>query len=119
MLYPYPSNLVAAADGTVSISSFVKDVVTAINTDKVIPYGDFGGDKVYWFQTVKNGLGNIVYTVFDRETTMGIESVEVRYGAATTIGQAIFSPMPKGKIDLQFLLLPYQPKPQDTGYVTP
>ena len=120
MLYPYQNTLVADCKGTIAIDSFVQYVVNAINTNQVIPYGDFGGPNVYYFQTFAAPLGNLVYTVFDKQTNLGLASYMVRYGAETTIRLAIFSPMPRSQIDLQFVILPYiaiNSAPQ--GSVTP
>lgn len=84
-------------------------VVNAINTKSVIPYGDYGGAAVYYFQTADNGLGNLIYTIFDKATNLGLASFTVRYGAAATIKQVLFDPFPRSQIDLQFLILPNIP----------
>ena len=109
MLYPYPINLVCTKEGTIALDANVAAVVNAINTNCVIPYGDYGGATVYYFTTMCNGLGNITYTVFDKTTTLGLASFMVRYGAASTIRQILFEPFPRTQIDLQFLILPYVP----------
>ena len=120
MDYPYPSYLVSTSEGTVSLYANVQAVVNAINTNSVIPYADFGGSTVYYFQTFDNGLGNLVYTVFDKGTQLGLASFMVRYGAAATIQQVIFQPFPRSQIDLQFLILPKIPVASFTnGSVTP
>ena len=106
MLYPYQSFAVCTPTGSVALEANVQAVVNAIKTNSVIPYGDYGGPNVYYFSVMNNGLGNIVYTVFDKTTTLGLASFMVRYGAATTIKQALFLPMPRSQIDLQYLLLP-------------
>jgi len=49
-----------------------------------------------------------------------LASFMVRYGAATTIRQAILLPFPRSQIDLQFLVLPYIPVSSAmNGTVTP
>jgi hypothetical protein len=106
MQYPYPSTGVSTTDNTVAISANVAQVINAIKTNSVIPYGDYGGSSVYYFSTMNNGLGNIIYTVFDKTTTLGLASYMVRYGAATSIYQILFEPFPRSQIDLQFLILP-------------
>lgn len=101
---------VATPDGTIALDANVQAVINAINTSTVIPYGDFGGPNLYWFQTFSNGLGNLVYTIFDRDTTLGLASFMVRFGAAATIRQVIFQPYPRSQIDLQYLILPSVPR---------
>jgi hypothetical protein len=109
MQYPYPNTLVCTAQNTVALEAPVSAVVLAIRTNSIIPYGDYGGNTVFYFGTFDNGLGNLIYTVFDRETTLGLASFSVRYGAATTIKQALFQPFPRSQIDLQHLILPNIP----------
>jgi len=109
MLYPYPNFAVCTPIGTVALEANVQAVINAIKTKSVIPYGDYGGPNVYYFSTLENGLGNLVYTIFDKNTTLGLASFAVRFGAATTIKQAIFEPFPRSQIDLQYLILPNIP----------
>lgn len=109
MQYPYPNPHICTAQNTVALEAQVAQVVLAIRTNSIIPYGDYGGNTVYYFSTFDNGLGNLVYTIFDRETTLGLASFSVRYGAATTINQALFQPFPRSQIDLQYLILPNIP----------
>lgn len=108
-MHLYPSFEVCTPEGTVALNANVQAVVNAINTKSVIPYGDYGGPTVYYFQTFDNGLGNLVYTLFDKNTTLGLASFMVRYGAAATIQQILFQPFPRAQIDLQFLILPHIP----------
>lgn len=105
MLFPYNNLLVCTSQNTVALDANVQAVVNAINTNSVIPYGDYGGPNVYYFQT-QPALGNLLYTIFDRATNLGLSSFSVRYGAATTIRQAILLPFPRTQIHLQFLILP-------------
>jgi hypothetical protein len=120
MQYPYPTNLVCTATNTIALDANVQAVVNAINTGSVIPYGDYGGATVYYFQTMNNGLGNLGYTIFDKTTTLGLASFTVRYGAAATIRQVLFQPFPRSQIDLQFLILPTIPTASFTnGTVIP
>ncbi len=120
MQFPYPSYAVCTPQNTIALDASVQAVVNAINTNSVIPYGDYGGPTVYYFQTFDNGLGNLVYTVFDKTTTLGLASFMVRYGAAATIRQVLFQPFPRSQIDLQFLILPSIPVARFTnGTVTP
>jgi len=106
--------------GQISLDANVQYTVNAINAGMVVPYGDFGGPNVYWFQTFENAIGNIVYTVFDRESTLGLASFMVRFGAASTIRQVLFQPMPRSEIALQFLVLPRVPyQVCGNGQVTP
>jgi hypothetical protein len=110
MDYPYPNYGVNTSEGFVALGANVQAVINAINTKTVIPYGDFGGPSLYWFQTFDNGLGNLVYTIFDRDTTLGLASFMVRYGAAATIQQVVFQQYPRTQIDLQYLILPHIPR---------
>ena len=110
MDYPYPNYGVCTSEGFVALGANVQAVINAINTKTVVPYGDFGGPNLYWFQTFDNGLGNLVYTIFDRDTTLGLASFMVRYGAAATIQQVVFQQYPRSQIDLQFLILPHIPR---------
>jgi hypothetical protein len=110
MDYPYPNYGVCTPEGTIALGANVQAVINAINTKTVIPYGDFGGPNIYWFQTFDNGLGNLVYTIFDRNTTLGLSSFMVRFGAAATIQQVVFQQYPRSQIDLQFLILPHVAK---------
>lgn|SRR5574337_393930 len=109
MQYPYPNLAVCTAQNTIALDANVQAVINAINTNSVIPYGDYGGPVVYYFQTFDNGLGNLVYTIFDKDTTLGLSSFMVRYGAAATIRQVLFQQFPRSQIDLQFLILPNIP----------
>ena len=115
MDYPYPNYGVNTPEGYIALGANVQAVVNAINNKTVTPYGEFGGPNVYWFQTFDNGLGNLVYTVFDKETTLALASFSVRYGAAATIQQVVFQQYPRSQIDLQFLILPYIPRPEPTS----
>lgn len=110
MDYPFPNLGVNTPEGYVALGANVQAVVNAINTNTVVPYGDYGGPNVYWFQTFDNGLGNLVYTIFDRETTLGLASFMVRYGAAASIQQVVFQQYPRSQIDLQYLILPKIPR---------
>lgn len=107
-------------EGNISLDANVQTVINAINTSSVIPYGDYGGPTVFYFQTFDNGLGNLVYTIFDKTTTLGLASFMVRYGTATTIRQILFGQFPRSQIDLQWLILPHIPTASFTqGTVTP
>lgn len=120
MQYPYQNLLIATNQNTIALDANVQAVVNAINTNSVIPYGDYGGPNVYYFTTLNNGLGNFIYTMFDKETDLGLASFMVRYGAATTIRQAILQPFPRTQIDLQYLILPRIPIVNTVnGTVTP
>jgi hypothetical protein len=102
----YPYYEVSTSQNTVALDANVQLIVNAINTNSIIPYGDYGGASVYYFTTMNNGLGNLVYTIFDKNTQLGLASFTVRYGAAATIRQMLFTPFPKSQLDLQFLILP-------------
>lgn len=120
MQYPYQNLLVATSQNTIALDANVQMVVNAINTNSVIPYGDYGGPNVYYYQTINNGLANLIYTVFDKETNLALASFTVRYGAATTIRDAILMPFPRSQIDLQFLILPPIPvRNTENGTVIP
>jgi hypothetical protein len=120
MQYPYPDYNIGTKEGSVALDANVQAVINAINTDSIIPYGDYGGSTVYYFQTFDNGLGNLVYTVFDKATTLGLSSFMVRFGAAATIRQVLFQQFPRSQIDLQWLILPHIPVASCTnGTVTP
>ena len=106
MQYPYQNLLISTNQNTIALDANVQMVVNAINTNSVIPYGDYGGPNVYYFQTINNGLANLIYTMFDKETTLGLVSYTVRYGAASTIRDVILMPFPRSQIDLQWLILP-------------
>lgn len=119
--YPDRNKMVQTAQYSVALDANVQRVVNAINTGQVIPYGDYGGPSVYYFQTLSNGLGNIIYTVFDKGTSLGLASFTVRFGAATNIRDIILMPYPRSQIDLQFLTLPKLniPSTPNNGTVTP
>lgn len=120
MQYPHSNSGVSTATNTVALDATVQAVINAINAQSIVPYGDYGGPTVYYFQTFDNGLGNLVYTVFDKATTLGLASFMVRFGAAATIGQVLFQPYPRSQIDLQFLILPHVPMASFTqGTVIP
>lgn len=120
MQYPYPNHLVCTPQNTVALDASVQAVINAINTNTVIPYGDYGGSNVYYFQTFDNGLGNLVYTIFDKVTTLGLASFMVRFGAASTIRQVLFQSYPRSQVDLQWLVLPHIPMASFTqGSVIP
>ena len=109
-LFPInPNPLVATPLNTVALQANVQQVINAINTNSVIPYGDYGGSSVYYFQTSENDLGNIIYTVFDRVTQLGLASFMVRFSAASTMQQVIFGQMPRSQINIQYLVLPQLP----------
>lgn len=120
MQYPTPNLGVSTPEGRVPLGANVQAVVNAINTSVIVPFGDFGGPNLYWFQVINNGTGNLIYTVFDRDTTLGLASFMVRYGAASTIQQVVFEPFPRSQIDLQFVILPHIPATLHVnGTVTP
>lgn len=117
---PTPYGSLSIPCGTIQLEANVQYTINLINAGMIIPYGDFGGPTVYWFQTFENAIGNIVYTVFDRETTLGLASVMVRYGSAATIGQILNQTSGKSEIPLQLLILPRVPFPvPSNGSVTP
>lgn len=117
-IYPFPP--VATPEGTVALEAGVAAVILAIRSRQVIPLGDYGGPQLYWFSVSDWELGNIIYTVFDRGTSLGLASYTVRYGAATTIGQVLFNPMPRSEIALQYTLLPPVALPiTGGGFVVP
>ncbi len=91
---------------TIALDANVYAVINAIDTSQVIPFGDYGSPFLYYFNTDLKHVGNLVYTIFDRQTTLGLESYAVRFGAATTIREAIFGQWPKSQIDLRYLILP-------------
>jgi hypothetical protein len=117
---PTPYGSMSIPCGTIQLEANVQYTVNLINAGQIIPYGDFGGSTVYWFQTFENALGNIVYTVFDRDTTLGLASFMVRFGAAATIGQILSQSSGKSELPLQLMILPRVPFPTPVnGSVTP
>ena len=72
----------------------------------MIPLGDYGGDTLYYFTTLGNGLGSIKYTVFDRSTHVGLASFLTRFGAATTVRDLLFYQAGKTTIPLEYVILP-------------
>lgn len=118
--YAYTLLTVATPEHTVALDANVATLVNALRAGLISGYGDFGGPFVYWFDVMNNGLGNIIYTVFDRATDMGMASFMVRYGAASTVKQVISEPYPRSSIQLQHLVLPAVPAPRPTpGRVIP
>lgn len=116
----YQNLSVCTSQNTVALDANVQSVVNAIRSNSVIPYGDYGGPNVYYFSIMDNGLGNLVYTIFDRNTDLGLASFMVRYGAAATIKQILFQPFPRSQIDLKYLILPHIPiSNQANGTVIP
>lgn len=108
MTHPFHyKNNCCASNGTIALDANVQQVINAIKMCCIIPYGDYGGSTVYYFCIHENELGNIVYTVFDKSTTLGLASFMVRFGAASTIRQILFEPFPRSQIPLQFLILPH------------
>lgn len=91
---------------SVPLNANVSNVVHAINTHVMIPLGDYGGDTIYYFATLGNGLGSIKFTVFDRATHVGLASFLARYGAATTVRDLIFYQAGKTSIPLEHVILP-------------
>lgn len=91
---------------TVPLTGYVPQVVQAINSGVMIPLGDYGGDTLYYFSTLSNGLGSVKYTVFDRTTHLGLVSFLVRYGAATTVRDLLFYQAGKTTIPLEYAILP-------------
>ena len=91
---------------TVPLSAYVSHVAHAINTGAMIPLGDYGGDTLYYFTTLGNGLGSIKYTVFDRNTHVGLASFLARFGAATTVRDLLFYQAGKTTIPLEYVILP-------------
>lgn len=117
---PTPYGSTSIPCGTIQLEANVQYTINLINAGMIIPYGDFGGPTVYWFQTFENAIGNIVYTVFDRESNLGLASFMVRYGAAATIGQVLHQSAGKSSLPLQLLILPRVPFPTPmNGQVTP
>ena len=95
-----------ASSRTIPLDALVPAVITGINTGALLPLGDYGGDTLYYFTPIGNGLGSIKYTVFDRATHIGLASFLVRYGAATTIRDVIFYQAGKTNIELVYSILP-------------
>ena len=116
-----PNYNVTTPTGTVAADANVMAVMNAINTGTIIPLGDFGGPNLYYFQTFEQVLGNLVYTIFDRNTTLGLASFSVRSSSYALIRQVLFEPWPKSQIPLQFLVLPPLPTlgTASNGTVTP
>lgn len=106
---PYACSPVSNPDGSIALDANVQAVINAIRMHCLVPYGDFGGPVVYYFGACQNGLGNLIYTIFDKHTNLGLASFAVRFGAAATIRQVIFEQFPRAQIDLQFLVLPHIP----------
>lgn len=115
----YPYELIKTPANTVHLDANIQHLVMAMLDNAIIPYGDYGGDIVYYFSLIENGLGNIIYTEFDKATTIGLRSFMVRYGAATTVRQAIFNPSPKAEVPLKYIILPTVIISPPTGSVTP
>lgn len=115
MQFPFPQLNVSTPQNTVALDANVQLVINAINTNSIIPYGDYGGPNVYYFQTFQNGLANLVYTVFDKNTTLGLASFMVRYSSASIIYQVLFEPFPRSQIELQYLILPTLPINSSSG----
>lgn len=106
------------APQTVPLTYTVAHAIQAIKSGAILPLGDYGGDVLYYFTPLGNGLGSIKYTVFDRTTHIGLASFIVRYGVATTIRDIIFSQMGKTSIPVEYSILPkigyqFQPPPGD------
>ncbi len=114
------SPLITDGKGHVALDANVPKLVDAIRLNQVIPYGDYGSAAVYYFSVPSNSIGNIIFTVFDRATGLGLSSTMVRYGAASTVRQIISGTGPRSTIDLQYFTLPIIPPAQPpVGQVIP
>lgn len=102
-IYPY---IQPCHTRSVPLSAYVSQVIQAINSRSMIPLGDYGGDTLYYFTPLGNGLGSIKYTVFDRDTHIGLASFLARYGAATTIRDLLFYQAGKTSLTLEYTILP-------------
>ena len=60
MQFPQPNLAVCTSQNTIALDANVQAVVNAINTNSVIPYGDYGGPTRSYVQTMKKGLGKSV-----------------------------------------------------------
>ena len=81
---------------------------------------DVNDGKLYYFDLLENGTGNIIYTIFDKNTMKGISSFTVRYGAASKIKHILFNPYPKSQIELKYADIPILPLlPVDNGTIIP
>ena len=112
---PHLHHTIATHHNTVALQALVPAVVNAINMRQLIPLGDYGGDRVYLFEPMRNGMGSIRYTQFDKTTNIGLASWLVRYGAATTIYQVLFELMPRTSIELMHVILPLMPDVMPCG----
>lgn len=92
----------------ISIFTKVPAAVNAIDAGTVAPIVDTGSGPIFLLNTANKELGNIQWTVFDRETFFPLSSWTCRYGAAQTIQQVLFDPMPM-RMELTKILDQYLP----------
>lgn len=83
----------------VSVNSHVWQALNAIIKNEVRPVVDNGGDTIIVLNASQIGLGNLLYTFFNRYTGVPIASYGARYGAQHTVGQVVYYPFPKRKLD--------------------
>ena len=95
----------------ISLTANVQQTINAILADEVVPVVQPNNGKLYVLSIGNRELGNITYTIFDETMKWPEESWEVRYSAKHVIGNILFDPMPKSK--LQFIVdeqIPEQPR---------
>lgn len=67
--------------------------VDAIDAGTVNPIVDTGTGPIVLLNTSNKELGNIMWTLFDRETFFPLSSWTCRYGAKQTIQEVMLAPM--------------------------
>ena len=85
---------------SISILSKVWEVVNAIDTEQISPVVDSGAGPLFVLNTSQKAFGNLLYTIFDRDTMFPVASYQVRYSNAHIIAQVLREPMPsRGKLE--------------------
>lgn len=76
---------------SISLLAKVQETVNAIDEEGLRPVVDEDvGRDIYVLNTRLKNLGNIIYTVFDRETLDPVASYSVRYGHQHVIAEVLF-----------------------------
>ena len=95
---------------TIALDALVGPTINAINQGLIRPYMDPGGPLVFWV-TPTQGLGSVIITAFDRETSLGLESWSIRWGSASRFGDLIRREVGRSPVALTHTLLPWRPDP--------
>lgn len=80
-----------------SLLTNIRDAMNSID-DGGSPVVDPNDGKIYVLDTSDRYIGNILYTIFDKETEEALSSWQARYGTYHTVQQVLFNPIPRGQL---------------------